>query len=462
MISPFLTTNIFLINLAVLLLTTSITGGIVSFVWMVIGRQLEKMGYVNIVFELMKLSAFFFICPVGYIFLKAFEMEVGRGYLFSPTGTILICVKIFLSVWGSGMVYMLLHTAKDVNELDKLYEDAFPCEKHVQCGYVRVAKQLGMMEHAGKRLPQLYQSYHTTIPFIKGIFRPMVILPVKEYTDEELQVIFTHELMHYKQGDVLLKRIMVVLLAIHFYNPLAWMLYKRVHTWSEYACDCRACEKAGGMKHYFDVILQISLEMHMNSRLSSQLVEDKHELVERVKRMKNIYGKKHSKWGAAMILSTAFMVSTLSVSAATLGTAELYGQWNKETVVEVENTTQMTEYEMFTEQGDAEGITVVQGEVAELARTSKDVDWEINNNIKMVGSYFSCDAGDCVNVFVVLSPDNATVKVGIESEDGTKLYVNGRKSVSYIFNIEEAGRYRFFIENTSGQTVTAKGSYTYI
>ena len=60
MISPFLTTNIFLINLAVLLFTTSIAGGIVSFVWLAIGRRLEKMGYVNIVFELIKLSAFSF------------------------------------------------------------------------------------------------------------------------------------------------------------------------------------------------------------------------------------------------------------------------------------------------------------------------------------------------------------------------------------------------------------------
>ena len=306
MISPFLTTNIFLINLAVLLFTTSIAGGIVSFVWLAIGRRLEKMGYVNIVFELIKLSAFFFFCPVGYIFLKAFEMEIGRGYLFSPTGTILICVKIYLSVWGSGMVYMLLHTAKDVNELDKLYEDAFPCEKHVQCVYASVVTEIGMWEHAGKRLPQLFQSYHAAVPCIKGIWRPMIILPVKEYTDEELQVIFAHELTHYKQGDVLLKRIIVVLLAIHFYNPLAWMLYKRVHTWSEYACDCRACEKAGGMKHYFDVIMQMALEKQMYSRLSSQMVEDKHELVGRVRRMKNIYGKKRSKWGAAMILGTAY------------------------------------------------------------------------------------------------------------------------------------------------------------
>lgn len=459
MISPFLTTNIFLINLAVMLTTTSITGGIVTFVWLAIGRWLEKMGYVNIVFELMKLSTFFFFCPVGYIFLKAFEMEVGKGYLFSPTEVIAVCIKIFMVVWGIGAICVLLHVIHTTKSLNKIYQDAFPCEKNVQCVYDRVANQLGVVNHYRKTPPLLVQSYRAKVPCVKGIFRPMIILPVKNSSEEELEVIFTHELIHYKQGDVLLKWSMMVLIIVHFYNPFAWVLFHKVHTWSEYACDYKACEKAGGMKHYFNVIVNMALDTQTYSRLSSQLVEGQHELVGRVKRMKKVYGKKHSKWGAAMILSAAFIVSTMSVSAATLETAELYCTWNKETVVKIEDTTQMTEFEVFTEQGDADGIVTVQGEVTESARSTQPINWTVNNNVKMVGAYFDCEVDDAVLVRVNISPSTVYVKVGIENASGVKTYINAKGSVADFYDITESGKYRFFVENTSGQSVTVSGSY---
>ena len=38
-----------------------------------------------------------------------------------------------------------------------------------------------------------------------GVLRPKVILPVRRYGKDELQVIFTHEITHYLQGAMLLK-----------------------------------------------------------------------------------------------------------------------------------------------------------------------------------------------------------------------------------------------------------------
>ena len=458
MISPFLTTNIFLINLAVFLLTTSITGGIVTLVWLLVGKLLEKAGFVNIVFELMKLAAFFFCCPVAYAFLKLFENQIGSGYLFSPTSVIVTCAGIFLLLWGIGTVSLLVYMFHDNRALDKLYRDAFPCERQIQNIYVRTAEKVGLLD-TERKLPELEQSYHAGVPFVKGIIKPKIILPVKEYSAEELEVIFTHELTHYKQGDVVLKGILMLLLAVHFYNPFSWLLFSKVQMWSEYACDYRTCEKAGGMKHYFEVILNMSVRETVSSRLSSQLVENQHELVGRVKRMKKIYEKKRSKWSVGIILCAAFLVSTMSVSAATLGTAELYCEWNKATVVEVENDTEMTDYEVFTETGDAEGIVTVQGDVTENARSTKPINWTVNNNVKMVGPYFECEKDENVFLNITVSPSSVTVKVGIENESGEKTYVTGSGKIVDFFEISETGRYRFFVENTSGQTVTVSGSY---
>ena len=351
MTSSFLTTNIFIINLAVMLLTTSITGGIVTLVWLAVGKLLEKMGFINIVFELMKMAGFFFVCPVSYIFLKIFEMEVGRGYLFSPTEMNLKCTRIFLVFWAIGCICILLYIIFNTGILANHYKDAFLCENRKQRIYTAEASVIGLK----KKCPLLMQSYYAKVPCLKGIFKPIILLPVKEYSEEELRVICVHELTHYKQKDVLLKAWILLLLAVHFYNPLIWVLASKMHKWSEFACDYRACKEVGGMKHYFEVIMNMSVELPTHFELSSQLVENQHELVGRVKRMKKIYGKKKSKVSSAMILGAAFMISTMSVSAVTIETAEAYCQWNKATVVEVESDdASMTEYEVFSEQGDAE------------------------------------------------------------------------------------------------------------
>ena len=277
-----------------------------------------------------------------------------------------------------------------------------------------------------------------------------------------MRVIFAHELTHYKQKDVLLKACILLLLAMHFYNPLIWVLVSKIHKWSEYACDYRACKEVGGMKHYFEVIMNMSVKLPTHFELSSQLVENQHELVGRVKRMKKIYGKKKFRLGAAMILGVAFVVSTISVSAATVETAEAYCQWNKATVVEMEDDTSMTEYEVFIEHGDAANIVTELGTVQENSRSTKTINWSVNNNVKMVGAYFECEAGDIITVAISIAQSDTTVKIGIENTNGSKTYINGKNVVSHTFNIKTAGEYRFFIENTSGKSVTVEGSYTHL
>ena len=178
MTSPFLTTNIFIINLAVMLLTTSITGGIVTLVWLAVGKMLEKMGFINIVFELMKLASFFFICPVSYIFLKLFEMEVGSGYLFSPTEMILGCTKIFLLFWSVGCVCILFYMIFNIRILRNRYKDAFLCEANKQNIYVCEAAKMCLR----KNPPPLMQSYYAKVPCLKGVFKQIILLPVKEYS----------------------------------------------------------------------------------------------------------------------------------------------------------------------------------------------------------------------------------------------------------------------------------------
>ncbi len=45
---------------------TSITGGVISIIWYLLGRLLEKAGFLNIVYTLLKVTTIFWILPVAY------------------------------------------------------------------------------------------------------------------------------------------------------------------------------------------------------------------------------------------------------------------------------------------------------------------------------------------------------------------------------------------------------------
>ena len=178
----------------------------------------------------------------------------------------------------------------------------------------------------------------------------MIILPVENYLEEELYIILTHEIIHYKQKDLLLKSLSYIVLIVHFFNPFAWILFFRVQEWSEYACDYKACEHVGGIKVYFETIMNIAIGKSRKSCLASQLTENQHELIGRVKKMKKIsMMKKRSKWSVALVLCIAFMTSSMSVYAMTLEGVDAYITLAEKTAIEIEAEQQeLTEYEVYT------------------------------------------------------------------------------------------------------------------
>ncbi|GKX29330.1 penicillin-binding protein [Vallitalea longa] len=78
-----------------------------------------------------------------------------------------------------------------------------------------------------------------TSPVTCGIFRPKIILPkIIDYSNEkQLDFILTHELMHIKRFDVLLKSILIIVTCIYWFNPLVWIMYVLVNRDMEISCD---------------------------------------------------------------------------------------------------------------------------------------------------------------------------------------------------------------------------------
>ena len=70
-----------------------------------------------------------------------------------------------------------------------------------------------------------------------GFFRPIVLLPDKKFDAYELELIFRHELVHYKRKDLLVKLLSMLTVSIHWFNPAVYLMSAQMQADCEASCD---------------------------------------------------------------------------------------------------------------------------------------------------------------------------------------------------------------------------------
>jgi beta-lactamase regulating signal transducer with metallopeptidase domain len=85
----------------------------------------------------------------------------------------------------------------------------------------------------------LLQSDHPSLLVTWGFVAPKVILPAAAagWSDDRARVVLWHELAHIRRGDWMVQMGVEILRAIYWFNPLLWMLSRRLRLESEHACD---------------------------------------------------------------------------------------------------------------------------------------------------------------------------------------------------------------------------------
>ena len=95
-----------------------------------------------------------------------------------------------------------------------------------------VRQELGIRRHIPFReVPGL------PTPMLVGLFHPVVCLPDPSLSRDHLRMILLHELTHYKRKDLILKWLALLVNALHWFNPLAWLLTRSLGQACEDACD---------------------------------------------------------------------------------------------------------------------------------------------------------------------------------------------------------------------------------
>lgn len=74
-------------------------------------------------------------------------------------------------------------------------------------------------------------------PFMTGVFRPTLILPKTELSEEQLHNILRHEMTHFKRHDILYKWFAEFVKCVHWFNPMVWYVSKQIAAECEISCD---------------------------------------------------------------------------------------------------------------------------------------------------------------------------------------------------------------------------------
>ena len=74
-------------------------------------------------------------------------------------------------------------------------------------------------------------------PMVVGLVRPVVLLPPAAFSLDEVRLILKHELVHIKRKDLWYKVVMLLALALHWFNPFIHFATKETLNLCEISCD---------------------------------------------------------------------------------------------------------------------------------------------------------------------------------------------------------------------------------
>ena len=159
------------------------------------------------------------------------------------------------------------------------------------------------------RKPALYFSDSARTPMMLGILKPRIVLPRRDYNEELLLNILRHELTHYRRFDMLYKWATTAVLALHWFNPIAWFIRKELNRACEMSCDemlLRSMDKSEKQSYGNTLLLMAASSALPSAVVATSFATEKRNLKERLEQIMNY------KKSGTRLLATVLAVTLLT------------------------------------------------------------------------------------------------------------------------------------------------------
>ncbi len=153
------------------------------------------------------------------------------GQAASMPDSITNAVSTWTVVWAAGVLVCAVFFSLAYLKCRKEFQTSIPVGNDFTENWLSVHQQ-------GRRI-SIRQSGRFSAPLTYGVLHPVILMPTStkwENTDS-LAYVLAHEYVHIRRFDSIRKLVLIVVLCVHWFNPLVWVMYILANRDIELSCD---------------------------------------------------------------------------------------------------------------------------------------------------------------------------------------------------------------------------------
>lgn len=241
-----------------------------------------------------------------YVFVGRLDLPTdGKKLVLHAPGTL---VYVLLAIWAVGAVgVMVWKIGAHLAFRRRILKNAVPVTDRQTLHVWELELERAWIQ---KYKWKLVRSAAVTTPLSIGLYNrtTRIVLPMREYTQEELSLILRHEIIHISRGDPEAKLFLTFCTAMCWFNPLMWAAMRKSADDFELSCDESVLldEPQPVRRQYAELLLQTAGdERGFTTCLSTTAGALRY-------RLKNIMKPEKKRTGAILVGLTLFVLALCS------------------------------------------------------------------------------------------------------------------------------------------------------
>lgn len=195
---------------------------------------------------------------------------------------------------------------------------------------------------------KVYSTNEVEEPLSVGVLDAVIVIPETNLSPTEKEMVIQHEMQHIRGGDLILNCICVVLISIHWFNPLVYYLVKELRHVQELRCDAKVIKNMDKEERYqyANLILQFVRKKDEKRPLISTLSGSGKRVNERIN---EIMMNKKVKVRISMVVVLLVSVFMSTLTALAYSPAEVF---EKDDDMSLEEAQRFVENAVFIPEGE--------------------------------------------------------------------------------------------------------------
>ncbi len=411
----------------------------------------------------------FYIFPFGFVLNNLLNKN---GYLqgdqiwqlnFRSTTIMAVVVLVLFICWIGMAVY--IHFKYNVKDKRITVFDIPEEDPDARIIFNRAKKRLRVIWPI-----EIYRSNTVPDPRIEGTFCNRITLPYRLYSSDQLQIIYYHELIHYKHHDIFFKQCSAFAGMMLVFEKFAEHRNDVLDNLCEYHCDCSTIRALRGQmdaRGYFNFVLACtrSSEKKKRDHTVANLAIDSTDLKHRIDFINERKQLTFCNKCFNAFISLCFVIFSIIISYV-LGSrlSFLYDSIYETTeYVEVKEKREFDEPVLsYNKWGNTSAEFTAINEKLFTNTNTGIITMEVvplESNTYYVSESMCLERGQFFTINGVVMPDTKVCRVGIINEANSEYsYIDVSSAFENEFTIQEQGQYRFFVQNQGDETFSVSAN----